>query len=62
MLVPLMTNQFVPPVEPFVAIPITARMEALEKARDGEVLFKMAGEVGIAAESLIAGMVGAEES
>ena len=62
MFVPLMTNQLVPPVEPLVTIPITARIEALEGACDREVFLEMAREVGVAAESLIAGMVGTEES
>jgi hypothetical protein len=59
MLVPLMTDQLVPPVEPLLAIPITARMEAVERAHDGEVFFEMPREVGIAAESLVAWVIGA---
>lgn len=61
MLVPLMTNQLVPPVESLFAIPITARMEAMEGAHDREVLLEMASEVGVPPESLAAAVVGAEE-
>jgi hypothetical protein len=62
MLVPLMTNQFVPPVEPLVTIPITARMEAPKSTHDGEVLFEMTREVCIAAESLVAALVRAKDA
>jgi len=58
MLVPLMTNQLVPPIESLFAIPVTARMEAMEGAHDREVLLEMTGEVGVPAESLITVVVG----
>ncbi len=61
MFVPLMTDQLVPPTEPLIAVPVTAHMEAMKWTYAGEVLSEMTREVGVTAEILIAGMIGAEE-
>ena len=61
-LVPLMTNQLVPPVEPLVTIPITAWIEALKGARDGKVFPEMTCKVGVPAESFVARIICAKES
>ena len=61
-LVPLMTNQLVPPVEPLVTIPITARMEALKSVHDGKMFFEMTREVSVSAERFLASIIGASET
>lgn len=57
----LMISKFVLSIETPSTIPVTARMETLKGAHDGEVLLEVAGQVTVALERLGAVSVGADE-
>jgi len=62
MLAPLVAEQLVPPVEPLVAIPITAWIEALKSMHDRKMFLEMTCEVGVSAEGLVALRMRTEEA
>ena len=62
MLRPPMSSKFILSIEAPSAIPVTARVEALEDAHDGEMLLEVAGQVAVTFEGLGAVFIGAAET
>lgn len=62
MLLSLMINEFVLPIEPIFTISITTRMETMKDTLTSEMFLEMAHEITVASESLGASLVSTDEA
>jgi hypothetical protein len=58
-LCPLMSNELVAAIEPLLAVPVAASMEASKGAGNREVLPEVAPQIAVALEGLGASFIGA---